>query len=82
MVQDQTGMFLSLNHHPVCAAVDASHFFLVAQPPLLARRGNGSPLDCPGMCYAACFCVTLSGKASFFFRPRCGNNPLPPTMNP
>ena len=24
--QDQTEMFLNLNHHPVCAASDASHF--------------------------------------------------------
>ena len=41
VVQDQTEMFLNLNHHPVCAASDASHFFLLAQPPLLARRGDG-----------------------------------------
>src|SRR6186997_1121390 len=39
VVQDQTEMFLNLNHHPVCAASDASH--LMAQPPLLARRGDG-----------------------------------------
>ena len=42
VVQDQTEMFLNLNHHPVCAASDASHFLLMAQPPLLARRGDGS----------------------------------------
>ena len=29
----QTEMFLNLNPHPVCAASDASHFFLLAQPP-------------------------------------------------
>jgi hypothetical protein len=28
VVQDQTEMFLNLNHHPVCAASDASHFLL------------------------------------------------------
>ena len=35
VVQDQTEMFLNLNHHPVCAASDASHFFLTgaATPP-------------------------------------------------
>ena len=26
VVQDQTEMFLNLNHHPVCASSDASHF--------------------------------------------------------
>ena len=26
VVQDQTEMFSNLNHHPVCAASDASHF--------------------------------------------------------
>ena len=35
--QDQTEMFLNLNHHPVCAASDL--FF--CQSPLLARRGYG-----------------------------------------
>ena len=35
VVQDQTGIFLNLNHHPVCAASDASHFLLTgaATPP-------------------------------------------------
>ena len=35
VVQDQTEMFLNLNHHPVCAASDASHFLLTgaATPP-------------------------------------------------
>ena len=35
MVQDQTEMFLNLNHRPVCAASDASHFLLTgaATPP-------------------------------------------------
>jgi hypothetical protein len=35
VVQDQTEMFLNLNHHPVCAALDASHFLLngAATPP-------------------------------------------------
>src|SRR4029450_13944138 len=35
VVQGQTEMFLNLNHHPVCAASDASHFFLTgaATPP-------------------------------------------------
>jgi hypothetical protein len=28
VVQDQTEMFSNLNHHPVCAASDASHFLL------------------------------------------------------
>ena len=43
---DQTEMFLNLNHHPVCADSDASHFLLMAQPPLLARRamtGSANP---------------------------------------
>jgi hypothetical protein len=30
VVQDQTEMFSNLNHHPVCAASDASHFLLTA----------------------------------------------------
>jgi hypothetical protein len=35
VVQDQTEMFLNLNHHPVCAASDASHSLLTgaATPP-------------------------------------------------
>ena len=42
VVQDQTEMFLNLNHHPVCAASDASRFFITgAVHPSLARRGDG-----------------------------------------
>ena len=45
VVQDQTEMFLNLNHHPVCAASDASHFFLLAQPPLLAGAVAEPPIS-------------------------------------
>jgi len=34
-----------LNHHPVCGLADASRFFLLPQPPLLARRGNSRVLS-------------------------------------
>ena len=46
VVQDQTEMFLNLNHHPVCAASDASHFFLTgaATPPGQEGRWPGQPL--------------------------------------
>src|SRR6188508_249538 len=45
VVQDQTEMFLNLNHHPVCAASDASHFLLTgaATPPGQEGRWHGSP---------------------------------------
>ena len=44
VVQDQTEMFLNLNHHPVCAASDASHFLLTgaATPPGQEGRWPGS----------------------------------------
>src|SRR6187455_2779768 len=43
VVQDQTEMFLYLNHHPVCAASDASHFLLTgaATPPGQEGRWPG-----------------------------------------
>ena len=45
VVQDQTEMFLNLNHHPVCAASDASHFLLTgaATPPGQEGRWPGPP---------------------------------------
>ena len=45
VVQDQTEMFLNLNHHPVCAASDASHFLLTgaATPPGQEGRWPGTP---------------------------------------
>ena len=45
VVQDQTEMFLNLNHHPVCAASDASHFLLngAATPPGQEGRWPGPP---------------------------------------
>ena len=40
VVQDKTEMFLNLNHHPVCAASDASHFVLTGAvtPPVQEGR--------------------------------------------
>ena len=48
VVQDQTEMFLNLNHHPVCAASDASHFFLTgaATPPGQEGRWPSGGLAC------------------------------------
>ena len=44
VVQDQTEMFLNLNHHPVCAASDASHFLTgAATPPGQEGRWPGTP---------------------------------------
>jgi len=45
VVQDQTEMFLNLNHHPVCAASDASHFLPsgAATPPGQEGRWPGPP---------------------------------------
>jgi len=34
---------LTLNHHPVCGVKELSRFFLMPQPPLLARRGKSAP---------------------------------------
>ena len=49
VVQDQTEMFLNLNHHPVCAASDASHFLLTgaATPPGQEGRCRGLPSFSP-----------------------------------
>ena len=41
VVQDQTEMFLNLNHHPVCAASDASHFLLTGAATPSWPRGDG-----------------------------------------
>ena len=51
VVQDQTEMFLNLNHHPVCAASDASHFLLTgaATPP--GQEGRWGLRDVPGSTY-------------------------------
>src|SRR4029434_5597810 len=45
VVQDQTEILLKLNHHPVCAASDASHFLLpgAATPPGQEGRWLGPP---------------------------------------
>ena len=50
VVQDQTEMFLNLNHHPVCAASDASHFLLTgaATPPGQEGRWPGPGVVFPG----------------------------------
>jgi hypothetical protein len=34
---------LEPDHHPVCAAKDASRLFLIAHPPLLKEEGNIAP---------------------------------------
>jgi hypothetical protein len=40
-------ILLNLNHHPVCGSKEAIASFLLLppQPPLLSRRGDGSPYD-------------------------------------
>ena len=43
VVQDQTEMFLNLNHHPVCAASDASALSSYWRSHLLARRAMAGP---------------------------------------
>ena len=45
VVQFPTETFLNLNHHPVCAASDASHFLLTgaATPPGQEGRWPGPP---------------------------------------
>ena len=45
VVQDHTEIVLNLNHHPVCAASDASHFLLTraATPPGQEGRWPGPP---------------------------------------
>jgi hypothetical protein len=45
---------LNLIHHPVCAVSEASLFFLLAQPPLLARRGDHAVRQ-------VCYCSPDSG---------------------
>ena len=59
VVQDQTEMFLNLNHHPVCAASDASHFLLTgaATPPGQEGRWPRSAKN-----VIATFPLTFCGK--------------------
>ena len=64
VVQAQTEMFLNLNHHPVCAALDASHLLLsgAATPPGQEGRWPGRRFP-PNPLKTAVAASTLCGQS-------------------
>ena len=55
VVQNPQKFFSNLNHHPVCAIKGSfAIFFLLAQPPLLARRGDRGSLRWGALAFSSC----------------------------